>query len=120
MSNTTNSSQSDNSKTIAIVSYITLIGWIIALVMHNGNKSRLGAYHLRQMLGLMIIVIVAQIIAAIIAAIVPAIGTILSGVVGLCTIVFLVLGVLAAANGQEKPLPIIGEFIQQKLAKVFA
>ena len=45
----------DNGKTIAIIAYITLIGWIIALVMHNNNKTALGAYHIRQMLGIMLL-----------------------------------------------------------------
>ncbi|HET7537816.1 MAG TPA: hypothetical protein VFJ90_15260, partial [Candidatus Didemnitutus sp.] len=41
-------------KTVAILSYITLIGFIIALVMHGSNKTKLGAYHLRQTLGFVI------------------------------------------------------------------
>ncbi len=44
---------SDNGKTVAIIAYITLIGWIIALVMNNGNKTALGSYHVRQSLGIM-------------------------------------------------------------------
>ncbi len=42
----------DNGKTVAIISYITLIGWIIALVMNNGNKTALGSFHIRQSLGI--------------------------------------------------------------------
>ena len=49
------STATDNGKTIAIISYITLIGWIIALIMHNNNKTELGAYHIRQMLGIMLL-----------------------------------------------------------------
>ena len=36
------SETSEDGKTIAIISYITLIGWIIALVMHQSNKTSLG------------------------------------------------------------------------------
>ena len=43
----------DDGKTVAIIAYITLIGWIIALVMNNGNKTVLGSYHIRQSLGIM-------------------------------------------------------------------
>ena len=35
-------------KTIAIISYLTWIGWIIAFVLYNSNKSKLAAYHLRK------------------------------------------------------------------------
>ncbi len=42
-------------KTVAIISYITIIGWVIALVMYNGGKkSKLGAFHIRQSLGVLI------------------------------------------------------------------
>ena len=51
----TETASSDNGKTVAIVCYFTLIGWIVALVMHSNNKTSLGAFHIRQMLGLMLI-----------------------------------------------------------------
>ena len=35
---------SDNGKTVAIIAYITVIGWIIALVMNNKDKTELGSY----------------------------------------------------------------------------
>ena len=35
---------SDDGKNIAIIAYLTLIGFIIALIQHNNNKTRLGAY----------------------------------------------------------------------------
>ncbi len=42
----------NDDKTVAIISYITLFGWIIATVLHNNNKTELGAFHIRQTLGL--------------------------------------------------------------------
>ena len=48
----------DNGKTVAIIAYITLIGWIIALIMNNGNKTALGSFHVRQSLGIMCIGVV--------------------------------------------------------------
>ena len=39
-------------KTVAILAYITLIGFIIAIVLHGQKKTALGAFHLRQMLGI--------------------------------------------------------------------
>lgn len=45
---------SDEGKTVAVIAYLTLIGFIIALVQHSANKTRLGAYHLRQVVGFMV------------------------------------------------------------------
>ena len=41
-------------RTVAILSYITIIGFIIAIVMHSSKKTAIGAYHLRQCLGLLL------------------------------------------------------------------
>src|SRR5437016_3110016 len=38
-------------KTVAILSYITLIGFVVAVVLNSNKKTRLGAFHLRQVLG---------------------------------------------------------------------
>ena len=35
---------SDNGKTVAIVSYLTIIGWIIAYVMYGNKKQQLSAH----------------------------------------------------------------------------
>ena len=40
--------------TVAILTYITIIGFVIAIVMHSSKKTALGAFHLRQGLGLFI------------------------------------------------------------------
>ncbi len=48
---------SNNGKTVAIISYLTLIGWIVALIMNNNNKSELGSFHIRQMLGVLIVAV---------------------------------------------------------------
>ena len=44
----------DNSKTVAIVAHLTVIGWIIALILNSQNKSEFGSFHIRNMLGLII------------------------------------------------------------------
>jgi uncharacterized membrane protein len=103
----------DNGKTTAIVSYITIIGWLIAyFAMHQPKKTSLGSYHLRQTLLLFIIAIVYQIAITIIVMAVPSIGTILS-LVGLVFLVLWIMGLIAAINGQEKPMPLIGEKAQE-------
>lgn len=120
---TTSSTASLNSvttddKTTAIVSYLTLIGFIVAVIMHGTRKTRLGAYHLRQSLGLMLSSI-AIAFAATIFAFVPFIGW-LAGVaawMGLLTL--WIMGVLAAINGEMKPVPVLGIHFQKWFGSAF-
>jgi len=39
-------------KTVAVVAYLTLIGFIAAIFLHQNRKTQLGAFHLRQVLGM--------------------------------------------------------------------
>ena len=41
-------------KTVAILSYVTILGFIAAMIMHQSHKTQLGAFHLRQMLDLVV------------------------------------------------------------------
>ena len=49
-------------KTIAIVAYLTIIGWIIALVMNNNNKSEFASFHIRQSLGIILLGVAGRIV----------------------------------------------------------
>jgi uncharacterized membrane protein len=90
-----------DAKTISIISYLTLIGWVIAMVLHGNNKTELAAFHLRQSLGLMLTGLVLSFI--------PLLGLLLA----LVMLVFWVLGLISAIKEEQKPLPLIGEFYQQ-------
>jgi len=51
--NTLQEQENTNSgKTIAIISYLTFIGLIIAFVMNNEKKEPFASFHIRQSLGL--------------------------------------------------------------------
>jgi uncharacterized membrane protein len=102
-------------KNVAIISYITLVGWVIAYVMNQdeANRSSLSTFHLRQMLGIAILGIAGAIF-----NVIPFVGWIVGLVASLATFVFWVMGLLSAVNGEEKPVPIIGELIQEKLADI--
>ncbi|MDR2674820.1 MAG: hypothetical protein LBC18_08130 [Opitutaceae bacterium] len=105
---------SSEDKTVAIISYLTLIGFIIAAVLHSGKKTRLGAFHLRQVLGLIISGFVLGVI-----CVIPILGWIISIIGSIFLFVCWVIGFIAAISGKEKPFPLIGEFIQKKLGGVF-
>lgn len=105
----------DNGKTVALVSYLSIIGWIIAYVIYGGNKTTLGAYHLRQTIGLYVIGIICCVLQMLF-MIVPYLGWVLGILlifVYIGLFVLWLIGFIAAINGQEKPIPIIGNKSQQ-------
>ncbi|MBB6681079.1 hypothetical protein H4O20_06450 [Aequorivita sp. 609] len=98
---------SDDGKTVAIISYITLIGWIIALIMNNGNKTPLGTFHVRQSLGIMCVGVVFAIISGFLDL------WILSSIVNIGVLVLWILGLVSAVQGEMKPVPLLGEQFQE-------
>lgn len=108
-------------RTIAILSYITLIGFIIALVMHGSKKTALGAFHLRQTLGLFITGLVVW-FPCLIISLIPFVNLLMIVVwplVGLSLFVLWIMGLIAAVNGQQKPLPVVGAHYQKWFANAF-
>ncbi len=106
----------DNGKLVAILSYMTLVGWLVALVMHNSQKTALGAYHLRQSLLLFLAALCAYAAITFI-AVVPLLGWLIGivaiPVVGIGSLILWVMGLVAAVNGEQKPIPVIGEKAQE-------
>lgn len=95
-------------KTVAIVSYLTIIGLVAALVMNNGRPTSLGRFHIRQSIGITFCALVLGLLAFI-----PGIGAILSKGIGIVVLIALVLGIWTAVNKQEKELPVVGPLFQK-------
>ncbi len=103
-------------KTLSIVSYITIIGWVISYVMYTNkpDKSSLERFHLRQALGLGILGVGLAILSIIIGMIIPFLGMILN-LLGLGILVLWILGIINASNEEEKPVPLFGDIFEKKL-----
>jgi len=105
-------------KTMAFVSYITLIGWLIAFFSYKGKeKSALVSYHLRQALGLFLTVFCINITVNVLSIILGSLAGILgivSLIVSITYLVLLIIGILTANKKEEKPLPIIGKMFEGK------
>ncbi|MCO6499292.1 MAG: hypothetical protein J5I47_02825 [Vicingus serpentipes] len=117
MSNQT--TNNDPGRIVAILSYITLLGLIIAFILHGDekNKSQLGAFHLRQAVGIYIS-FVALGIAQVLFVFIPILGWMINiaitiAIVGL--FVFWILGLVTAINGEKKVVPIVGKYYQELL-----
>jgi len=118
MSNGTSAAGTDP-KTIAIISYFTWIGWIIAFVIFGSNKSQFAAYHLRQSLILHILAIVIGILRAMF--LFSFFGWTflwISWLLFIGLFVLWLIGLIAAINGQEKPIPLLGDTAQKWFAGI--
>ncbi|HET6578363.1 MAG TPA: hypothetical protein VFG66_08570 [Gemmatimonadales bacterium] len=102
-------------KTVAILSYVTLIGFIAAILMHQNHKTRLGAFHLRQMLGLALTSAAGAVL-----WVVPILGWIVWFLLLIPLFVLWILGLLSAIKGEMRPVPIVGAHYQQWFANAFA
>lgn len=103
---TQNQQQSD--KSIAIIAYITLIGLIVAFVMNNEKKQPYASYHIRQSMGIMLSGLALGFI-----NIIPILGWIVCLVGILFLFVCWIIGLIAALNGQEKAVPVLGKHFQE-------
>lgn len=88
-------------KTKSIVAHITLIGWIVALVLNQGdNKTELASFYIRQMLGLILLSIAGSLI------------PILNLFMWVIVLVLWVLSLIGAINNEKKLTPYVGEYFQ--------
>jgi hypothetical protein len=111
----------DNGKTVAILSYLTILGFIIALSQHNSNKTELGAYHLRQSLGVFLGAIGLSILAGI-ASTMGRDADIFLMIVMLVSLGFGVSSIISffnAVSGKIKPAPFLGEQFEKWFEKLF-
>lgn len=95
----------EEGKTIAIISYITFIGLIIAFIMNNDKKNPFASFHIRQMFGLSLIVLLNSFLIARISG--P-----LSMVISIGVLVLWIMGLISAAQGQIKKVPVLGDYFQ--------
>lgn len=102
-------------KTISIVSYITFIGWLIAFFSGKDNANDLAKYHLKQGLGLIIFSFVLGIILQILISVTHIYALFY---ISLISLVLMIIGIINASNEVKKPLPIIGNFFEDKFSFV--
>lgn len=89
-----------NNKLMAAISYI----WILFLVpLFAAKDDAFARFHANQGLVLFIVNIALYII-----SIIPFVGPIISGIGGIATLIFMILGIINALKGEMKPLPLIG------------
>ena len=85
-------------KLTAVLGYFSLLLWVIAYVVGDKQGAK---HHLNQAL----ILNLASIVAVFVSKIIPLVGSVL----GIIILVLAIMGIVAAAKGEDKKLPIIGD-----------
>ncbi|RDK85404.1 DUF4870 domain-containing protein [Marinirhabdus gelatinilytica] len=101
----------EEGKTMAIIAYVTVIGLIIAFIINNDKKNSFTAYHIRQSLGIYILWFALSLAHTALSFIVHI--PLLSWIIYICMIALVVIGLIAAMQGERKPVPIVGEKFQE-------
>ena len=94
-------------KSIAITSYILLIGVVIALSMNSENKNPFAAFHIRQGLGLTITFIILGV------SISSFENINIAAPMWIFISVLAIYGIFTAARGETTPLPLLGNLFQK-------
>ena len=93
-------------KNTAVISYITIFGLIIALVMNNSKKSAFVSYHIRNMIGLSLALIAFTLLHT------WGIPSLLIEGLQLVVVILWVIGVVGALKGEKLEIPVVGKFFQ--------
>ena len=94
-------------KTIAIISYLWIIGLIIAYIMNNDKKNSFASFHIRQMTGLVLLSL------AISALRIVGIDGLVASALWIAYVVLWFIGIFGAIQGEEKRVPLLGDQFQE-------
>jgi len=98
----------EEAKKIAVISYITIIGLVIAYVMNNEKNLDFAKYHIRQSVGLCATGLALSVIGMI-----PFLGWIIN-IVGIFVLLYMwIMGLMNAINAKEKPVPFLGKKFEE-------
>ncbi len=98
-------------KGAAVVSYITIIGWVIGYIMYTNKRDTFTAYHIRQSL----LLILGTLVLSLMSGYPLNIGNPLQPLISLLQlilVIFIIVGIIYAAQGKKKAVPILGDVAQ--------
>lgn len=95
-----------NKKVTGIVSYIAIIGWIIAFLAGDKEGAK---FHLNQSLVINLASLINSLILSRILGIIPFLGGLVSFVISIVILVLWILGLVAAIKEEQKEVPLLGK-----------
>ena len=97
----------DEGRSIAITSYILIVGVLIALSINSENKNKFASFHIRQGLGLTLTFIVLGISISSFESIMVA------APMWIFISILTIYGIFTAVKGETTPLPLLGNLFQK-------
>jgi uncharacterized membrane protein len=94
-------------KMMAIISYITVIGTIIAFIMNQNKHNYFASFHIRQAIGIFLVGMVVNFISRF-----TDFGW-LDGILGIGVLILWVMGIVSAIQGKEQRVPLLGDQFQE-------
>lgn len=104
-----NPEDAEKNKGMAIVAYILFF----VPLLTDAKDSPFVKFHVKQGLILFLFAVAGSIISSLLMIVL--IGALLGPIVALASLIFLVVGIINAANGKMKELPVIGKYAEQYL-----
>ena len=93
-------------KTTALITYITILGLIIGIIMNNTKKSEFVSYHIRNMIGLSLGMIALGVFLWM------GIPSLLIKGLQLVFVILWIIGISGALKGDKLEIPVVGKFFQ--------
>ena len=93
-------------KTMAIISYLTWVGTLIAFLMNNDKKNSFASFHIRQTLGLTLLGLANTFI------INRFVDGWVTNILHVAILILWIIGLVGAANEERKEVPLVGELFQ--------
>ena len=97
----------EDGKLIAIVSYITVIGTIIAFIMNQNKHNYFASFHIRQAIGIFIVGLLVNFISR------YSNFDGLNMILGIGVFILWIIGLIGAIRGEEKLVPLLGQQFQE-------
>ncbi|WP_452224734.1 DUF4870 domain-containing protein [Lacinutrix chionoecetis] len=96
----------EEGKTLGIVAYLTFIGTLIAIFLNLEKKNPFTNFHIRQMIGLIVMLIVSNVVE-------KYVNSWVGSILWLITFASWLYALIYAIKGETKLIPFIGEKFQQ-------
>ncbi len=97
---------SNDGKTYAFISYLTIIGTVLAFVLNNNKKITFASFHIRQNIGLNLLYFINHWIIKVY------FGWFAFKVIAVLLFVLWVIGFMGMLKDEEKSVPVIGDHFQ--------
>jgi uncharacterized membrane protein len=94
-------------KMIAIISYITVIGTLIAFIMNQNKHNYFASFHIRQAIGIFVVGLLVNFINRYTNI------DFLDMILGIGVFILWIIGLFGAIKGEERLVPLLGEQFQE-------